>query len=249
MIGFIFAAGIGSRLKPWTDLHPKALVPVGNKPMLQRVIENMASIGINEIIVNIHHFPDQIIEFLDSNNNFGINLHISDESDQLLDTGGAILRAASRLLSHENILVHNADIFTDIDLSMIVKHHLLSKADATLLTSCRKSSRQLVFNHQQHLKGWINNISDERIPDTLQIDPDNDRLRSFNGIHVITPAIVKWIQNHPQQGSFPIIPQYIAMSQELSINSFTPDFDYTWVDIGRPDSLKLAQTIASSHRK
>ena len=249
MIGLIFSAGIGSRLKPWTDLHPKALVPVGNKPMLQRVIENMVAIGINEIIVNVHHFPDQIIEFLDANNNFGINLHISDESHQLLDTGGAILRVASRLLPHDHILIHNADIFTDIDLSMIVKHHLLSNADATLLTSCRKSSRQLVFDHQQRLKGWINNTSDKRIPDTMQIDPDNDSLRSFNGIHVITPSIVKWLLHHPLQGSFPIIPQYIAMSQELSINSFTPDSDYTWVDIGRPDSLKLAQTIASSHRK
>ncbi|MDE5635562.1 MAG: NTP transferase domain-containing protein, partial [Muribaculaceae bacterium] len=105
MIGLIFAAGIGSRLKPWTDLHPKALVPVGNKPMLQRVIENMVAIGINEIIVNVHHFPDQIIEFLDANNNFGINLHISDESHQLLDTGGAILRVASRLLPHDHILL------------------------------------------------------------------------------------------------------------------------------------------------
>ncbi len=249
MIGFIFAAGIGSRLKPWTDHHPKALVPVGGKPMLQHVIENMIRIGITEIIVNVHHFHRQIISFLTSRNNFGINIYISDESEQLLDTGGAIIRAASELLAHDTIIIHNADIYTDIDLRLILEYHHHMGGDATLLTSARKSSRQLVFDQDSRLKGWVNNTLDLHLPENLAIDKVNDQLLSFNGIHVITPAVINSIQEIAHHSPFPIIPQYVTLSNRLSINAFTPDFDYIWVDIGRPDSLKLARTIASSRRK
>lgn len=248
MKGFIFAAGIGSRLRPWTDHHPKALVPVGGKPMLQRVIENMLKAGINDIIINIHHMADQITDFIWSNDSFGANIIFSDETDCLLDTGGAIVKAAHIITGTEPILIHNADIFTDLDLSRLISRHIQSTGtDATLLTSHRQSSRQLIFDQDNTLKGWINNNTGKRIPEDLVINHNNDSLLSFNGIHIMTPTAIRWITDNNPICPFPIIPQYIAMSHKLSIKAYTPDFDYTWIDVGRPDSLKMAQTIASSH--
>ena len=141
MKAMIFAAGLGTRLRPLTDHMPKALVPVAGKPMLERVILRLKEAGFNEITVNIHHFGEQIIDFLRAHDNFGTEIHISDERGMLLDTGGGIKKARPFLDGQEPFLVHNADILTDIDLAGLYRHHLESDAESTLLVSERKTSR------------------------------------------------------------------------------------------------------------
>lgn len=145
MKAMIFAAGLGTRLRPLTDHMPKALVPVAGKPMLERVILRLKEAGFNEITVNIHHFGEQIIDFLRTHDNFGTEIHISDERGMLLDTGGGIKKARPFLDGQEPFLVHNADILTDIDLAGLYRHHLESDAESTLLVSERKTSRYLLL--------------------------------------------------------------------------------------------------------
>ena len=132
MKALVFAAGLGTRLRPLTDHQPKALVPVGGVPMLERVIGRLKAAGFDEITVNVHHFGQQIIDFLQAKQNFGLTIHVSDERNQLLDTGGGILKARPYLDGNEPFLVHNADIMTDIDLGAIYRKHVESQAHATL---------------------------------------------------------------------------------------------------------------------
>uniref|UniRef100_UPI003FEE6622 nucleotidyltransferase family protein n=1 Tax=Phocaeicola sp. TaxID=2773926 RepID=UPI003FEE6622 len=164
MKAMIFAAGLGTRLRPLTDNMPKALVPVAGKPMLERVILRLKEAGFNEITVNIHHFGEQIIDFLRAHDNFGTEIHISDERGMLLDTGGGIKKARPFLDGQEPFLVHNADILTDIDLAGLYRHHLESDAESTLLGSELKSSRYLLFDDDYHLHGWINKATGEVKP-------------------------------------------------------------------------------------
>ena len=152
----IFAAGLGTRLRPLTDNMPKALVSVAGKTMLERVILKLKDAGFHDITINIHHFGSQIIDFLRANQNFGVDIHISDERGELLDTGGGIKKARPLLESNEPFLIHNADILTDLDLNAFYHHHLESDADATLLTNHRKTSRYLLMNQDNRLCGWTN---------------------------------------------------------------------------------------------
>ena len=164
----IFAAGLGTRLKPLTDHMPKALVPVAGKPMLEHVILKLIASGFDEIVINVHHFAEQIIDFLKEKNNFGIKIWISDETEELLDTGGGIKKASSLL--NEPFLVHNADILSNVDLKTLYDFHIASENDATLLVSPRKTVRYLLFNQTNRLCGWINKdtlqrwITDGKIP-------------------------------------------------------------------------------------
>ena len=166
MKAMIFAAGLGSRLKPLTDTMPKALVPVAGRPMLEHVILKLKASGFTEIVINIHHFGEQIIDFLKANNDFGLTLHISDERDLLLDTGGGI-RKARRFFenSDEPFLVHNVDILSDMNLKELYDFHLRNGSVATLLASRRKTSRYLLFDVERRLRGWINK-------DTGQVRPE-----------------------------------------------------------------------------
>ena len=165
MKAMIFAAGLGTRLRPLTDIMPKALVPVAGKPMLERVILRLKKAGFDDITINIHHFGGQIVEFLHANNSFGLNIHISDERDMLLDTGGGVKKACPFLDGNEPFLVHNADILTDIDLTTFYRHHQDSNAEATLLVSERKTSRYLLFDDSYNLHGWINKSTQEIKPE------------------------------------------------------------------------------------
>ena len=161
MKAMIFAAGLGTRLKPLTDNKPKALVEVGGKTMLELVILKLKEAGFNEIVINIHHFGQQIIDYLKANNNFGLTIHISDERDYLLDTGGGIKKATPFLMGNEPFLVHNVDIFSNVDLRQLYENHLKSGATATLLVSQRKTARYLLFNKENKLCGWHNNETGE----------------------------------------------------------------------------------------
>src|SRR5664280_1226211 len=164
MKAMIFAAGLGTRLKPVTDNLPKALVPIAGKPLLEHVILKLKSAGFDEIIVNIHHFPDQIIDFLKANNNFSIRIEVSDERNLLLDTGGGIRRAAWFFDDEKPFLVHNVDILSNVDLKELYQQHLRSNSLATLVVSKRDTFRYLLFNDDNRLCGWINEKTGETKP-------------------------------------------------------------------------------------
>lgn len=185
----IFAAGLGTRLRPLTDHTPKALVSVAGKPMLERVILRLKEAGFNDITVNIHHFGEQIIGFLRANNNFGVTIHISDERDMLLDTGGGIKKARPFLDGDEPFLVHNADILSDINLAEFYKHHRESDAEATLLVSRRQTSRYLLLDDANRLHGWINKSTGETKPEGFSFREGRYKEMAFGGIHVISPSL------------------------------------------------------------
>lgn len=244
MKALIFAAGLGTRLKPFTLNHPKALVPVAGVPMLQRVIMKLKDAGVNHMVVNVHHFSSQIVSFLESHNNFGVDIAISDETDLLLDTGGGIL-AASRLIGDEGpVIVHNADIITDFDINKMVEAHERSGADATLLVADRSTSRYLLIDDGLRMRGWTNAKTGEvRMPNAVDCAPKADALRmlAFGGVHVISPSIFPALEAYAEgEKVFPIMPFYIRECGDLSIRGYMPTESYRWFDVGKPESLAAA---------
>ncbi|WP_413533025.1 nucleotidyltransferase family protein [Empedobacter brevis] len=233
MKAMIFAAGLGTRLKPFTENHPKALAVVNEKPLLQRNIEYLKSFGINEIVINVHHFADQIIEFLEKNNYFGIEITISDETDQVLETGGGLVKAKANF--EEDFLVMNVDILTDLNLADFIKAHQANKSLVTLAVSDRNSSRKLFFNEQNELKGWRNLKTEEEIKaiDSL----DNCKDLAFSGIHVISPALFDKIT---EKGKFSIMKVYMDLMQTESILGFDHSGGIL-IDVGRPESVLEAE--------
>lgn len=235
----IFAAGLGTRLRPLTDKMPKALVPVAGKPMLERVIVRLKEAGFDEITVNIHHFGEQIIDFLRTNNNFGTTLHISDERGMLLDTGGGIKKARTFLDGNEPFLVHNADILSDIDLTDFYRHHLESDAESTLLVSERKTSRYLLFDEEYHLCGWVNKSTGEVKPEGFAYQEGQYRELAFGGIHVISPSLFRLMEGERWSGKFSIIPFYLSACTKTHIQGY-PQKGFQWFDIGKPETLAEA---------
>ena len=189
MKAMIFAAGMGTRLKPMTDNTPKALIPINGRPMLEHVILKLKDAGFHQIVINVHHLGDQIIDFLATNNNFGVQIHISDERDYLLDTGGGIKKAAKFLQGNEPFLVHNVDIMSNVDLKKLYDCHLETNPVATLLVSKRNTSRYLLFNKESRLCGWRNHETGEVKSYYPDFDPKQYNEYAFSGIHVISPKI------------------------------------------------------------
>lgn len=241
MKAIIFAAGLGTRLQPFTLQHPKALVEVNSKPMLQRVIERLRDAGITQIVVTVHHFAQQIIDFIDSNSGFGCDISISDETDLLLDTGGGIAKAAPFLIDDEPFIAYNADILSDFDIHEMIEAHTTSRADVTLLTSSRNSSRQLYFDTDGRLCGWQNLNTGECRPTEFQ--PNNIcSPASFNGVHIINKkALNLLIEKYAEQPVFSITPFYIDNISALNIHAYQPRLDYQWFDIGRNETLAKAR--------
>lgn len=229
----IFAAGLGTRLKPFTENHPKALAIVNGKPLLQRNIEYLKSYGIDEVVINVHHFADQIIEFLEENNYFGIKITISDETDQVLETGGGLVKAKTNF--DEDFLVMNVDILTDLHLTNFIKAHQENKALATLAVSDRNSSRKLYFNDKNELKGWRNLKTEEEIKAVDSLDDLNDL--AFSGIHVINPALFDKIT---ETGKFSIMKVYMNLMKTESIIGFDHSGGIL-IDVGRPESVLEAE--------
>ncbi|MDE6831868.1 MAG: NTP transferase domain-containing protein, partial [Muribaculaceae bacterium] len=207
MKAMIFAAGIGSRLKPWTDHHPKALVEIGDRPALWHVINRIKALGVSEMVINVHHFADQIELYLSENNNFGVNIHVSDERSRLLDTGGGLLKAAEFLSGDEPIILHNADIFSNVSLAGLSETHKKSGADATLLVAQRKSSRGLLFDSGMRMHGWINVSTGETIPSQIE-GTENLTPLAFGGIQIISPRILRSMSAKMKAEPFSIIPFY-----------------------------------------
>lgn len=241
VVGMIFAAGKGTRLVPFTHTMPKALVPVGDVPMLRRVIERFAKAGITDIVINIHHFADKIREYLTSNNNFGLNIMLSDESDNLLDTGGGILKARTLLSDADAIFVHNVDILTDMDINAMLDCHFASNNIATLLVADRNSSRYLYFGTDDNLlRGWRNIKTDAVLP--ADFAPDDTMYKAaFGGVHVLSPRIFAALAAYTSDPAFSLTPFYAENCRRLAIGAFMPSTAYYWFDIGTPEKLEIAE--------
>ena len=206
MKAMIFAAGLGTRLKPVTDNLPKALVPIAGKPLLEHVILKLKSAGFDEIIVNVHHFHDQIIDFLKENNNFSIRIEVSDERNLLLDTGGGIRKAAWFFDDEKPFLVHNVDILSNVDLKVLYHQHLRTNSLATLVVSKRDTFRYLLFDDNLRLSGWINEKTGETKPINLKKIELYNKL-AFAGIQVLSPKVFDLMKN--LEPKFPIMDFYL----------------------------------------
>jgi NDP-sugar pyrophosphorylase family protein len=243
MKAMIFAAGLGTRLRPLTNDRPKALVEIGGKTMLERVINRLAKAGFDDITINIHHFGQKIIDFLEARGNFGLNIHISDERDMLLDTGGGILKARQFLDGDQPFLVHNADILTDIDLQAMYQSHVQSNAWATVLVKDRATSRYFVLDGDYRLRGWINKSTGETRPPHFSCR-DGMRLMAFGGIHVISPSIFQELERYSQrQPKFSTTPFYVDHCHSHIIKGYVQHTPYAWLDIGKPDALNQAEEM------
>lgn len=239
MKAMIFAAGMGRRLRPLTDNTPKALIPIGGKPMLEHVILKLKDSGFDEIVINIHHEGQQILDFLAANNNFGVRIHISDERDYLLDTGGAIKKANNILSGKEPFLVHNVDILSNVDLRKLYQSHQENGNPlATLLVSKRRTSRYLLFNKENYLCGWRNHETGEVKSYYPDFDPQMYTEYAFGGIHVISPEIFEWMDEWT--GKFPIINFYLSICARTKIQAFPSD-NLELLDIGKPEALAKAE--------
>lgn len=242
MKAMIFAAGLGTRLRPLTDNMPKALVPVGGVPMLERVMRRLIDAGFDDVTVNVHHFAPMVVDFLRAHDWFGITVHVSDESGMLLDTGGGILHARQWLDGCEPFMVHNADILTDLDLRAMYDAHVASGNAATLLVGERETSRYLLADPSGCLRGWTNLSTGEVRPVGLAYDPAIHRKVAFGGVHVISPAIFDPLAAFSADSAkFSIIPFYLSVCDVLTIGTYAPSAPYAWHDIGKPQSLAAAE--------
>lgn len=244
MKAMLFAAGLGTRLKPLTDTMPKALVPVGGTPMLEHVILKLKGAGCHELVINIHHFGEQIISFLQARQNFGLTLHISDERGLLLDTGGGIQKAAPFLAGDEPFLVHNVDILSDVDLRALYDHHLHSRNEATLLASRRQTSRYLLFDHGQRLCGWMNKDTGQTKPEGFVYDATRYEAYAFSGIHVISPILLQRMEADGWSGKFSIMDFYLNTCRKALLGGYLQE-NLRLMDIGKPETLRQAEAFLS----
>ena len=249
--GMIFAAGIGSRLRPITDTIPKALVEVGGMPMLQRTLMRMRDAGINDVVVNVHHHAPKIMEFLAANDDFGMEISVSDESDMLLDTGGGLLKAATLIGDADAVVLHNADIYTDIPLLPLIDRYAQSGADIVLAVNRRPTSRYLLCDENKRMRGWINTATGELKPASLTAEKASTFAKvGFCGIHVVRPQTVfPALQSYSMQygAKFSLTPFYIENSDGLNIMCVAAPANSHWVDIGKPETLSFARELADPH--
>ncbi|MDR1746374.1 MAG: nucleotidyltransferase family protein [Tannerella sp.] len=238
MKAMVLAAGVGSRLKPLTDTMPKALVPVNGKPMLEHILLKLKTSGFTHVIINVHHFGKQITDFLDSRQHFGLQIDISDESGYLMDTGGGIKQAAPFLNDGEPFLVHNVDVFSNVDLKDMYECHVASKALATLLVASRQTSRYLLFNKDNCLCGWCNRETGETRSFYPGFDPSQYTEYAFSGIHIISPDIFRWMDDWT--GKFSIINFYLSICPKTVIRPYTME-NLRWMDAGKIESFADVQ--------
>lgn len=238
----IFAAGLGTRLYPFTSDRPKALVEVANKTMLQRAIEKVGEAGYNKLVINVHHFGEQIIEFLEYHRNFGLSITISDEHHQLLDTGGGILKAAKWLDGDEPFLAYNVDVLSNINLQSFRQFHKERGGLATLVVRDRKTARYLAFDESMQLSGWRNIKSGDEI---ISRQVQNFKLFAFSGIQLIEPEIFRMIT---ESGSFSLIQLYLRLAVNHPIFGYN-DPSTLWMDLGKPDQVIEAERYFGKYEK
>ncbi|MCL6101579.1 MAG: nucleotidyltransferase family protein [Bacteroidetes bacterium] len=236
MKAFILAAGLGTRLYPYTSNRPKALVELNGITLLERAIRKVSELQLSEIVINIHHFGDKIIDFLKEKQNFNLPIVISDERDQLLDTGGAILKAHHLLGDEEPFLVYNVDILSSMDLAALLACHNEKGGLATMAVRERVTDRYLVFNQEMLLSGWRNTKTGEEI---LVRKEDSLKNLAFSGIQLIQPEIFSKIT---ETGKFSVIQMHLRLAKSESIYGYH-DTSKHWMDLGKPDQLAKAKNI------
>ena len=237
MKALILAAGLGTRLMPLTAGIPKALVKVNGTPLLEIAIRNCAAQGFNELIVNVHHHADQIRDYLSSHSFPGTSINISDESDLLLDTGGAILKAKSFLDGKEPFLVHNVDIISNIDLNHLIYYHIENKCLATLSVLERNTKRYFLFDINLRLTGWTDTSTGEI--KWCGTPAENATKLAFSGIHIISPEIFKYFDN---RGRFSIIDTYLKLGANHLICGYLQP-GVTWFDLGKPEQIEAVSSF------
>jgi len=244
MRAMIFAAGLGTRLKPWTDHHPKALAMVNGKSLLQRNIEYLQTFGIREVVVNVHHFADQIEEAVRANNGWGSRVFISDEREEVLETGGGLCKARHFLEDQSVFLTMNADILTNLNLHHFLEAHSVSRALVTLAVMQRESSRQLLFDRQLHLRGWRNQKTGEEKGEVMEGDFSGESLRelAFSGMACYKPEIFHFM---PPGLKFSLTDFFLEIAPHHPVFAFEHTGD-TLLDVGSEEKLKLAEAIISA---
>jgi len=237
----IFAAGLGTRLRPLTGDRPKALVEINGRTLLEITLLRLRKFGVREVIINVHHFADMIVEYLKAHDNFGMRIEVSRE-DELLDTGGGLKKAAYLFLEdrgrpEEPFIVHNVDVLSTIDLGRMVQFHTESHALATLAAQDRKTVRYLLFDDHDRLCGrWAGAAEPEFVRPALPADQQAQFL-AFSGIHVVSPRLLAMMS---EEGAFSIITTYLRLAGEgEKILAFRAD-EYYWRDLGRPEDVAQA---------
>ncbi|MBD3224670.1 MAG: NTP transferase domain-containing protein [Caldithrix sp.] len=237
MKAMILAAGLGSRLQPLTNSKPKALIEINGRPLLQIVIERLKYFGFNEIIINVHHFKQQIIDFIDHKKKFNIRIEFSREKT-LLDTGGGVQKASWFFDDDKPFLLHNVDILTDVDYRKLIKDFEETNPLALLAVNARSTHRFLLFD-QGTLCGWENVETGERI--LLRKDINRANRAAFMGIHFISPQIFRYFPE--EQQAFSILETYLQAAEKGAVIRRMNFNNHTWIDVGKKESLEQAETV------
>lgn len=234
MRAMILAAGLGTRLKPWTDHHPKSLAVVNGKSLLQRNVEYLQEHGIRDVVVNVHHFADQIIEAIETNKGWGSNITISDESGEVLETGGGLKKAGWYFEKETEFVLMNADVLTDMPLDEMISYHKEMRPLATLAVSERESSRYFLFNSAANLCGWKNTKTGEE--KMVREELFGLQQKAFSGIHVLDSSIFNLIS---RSGKFSMVDVYLDLAPQFAIKYFDHS-SYQFIDVGKPESIEKA---------
>ena len=241
MKAMIFCAGLGTRLKPLTDTMPKALVPLAGKPLLQWQVEKLRDAGITDIIVNVHHFPDMIIDTIRANEGWGCNILISDERDQLLDTGGGLKKAVTGYglqVTGEPVLACNVDILSNIDIREMVAMYTSTTSPISLLVvSPRQTQRYLCFGTDDCLCGWTN-------IKTSELKGHDGRHLAFSGMQILDAEVLNYLNEMPED-KFSLIDFYLHVMDTVTLKAFVPA-DYRMMDVGKIDQIEEAERFAES---
>lgn len=236
----ILAAGLGTRLKPLTDRIPKALVPIAGKPLLEWQLEKLRAAGIRDVVINVHHFADQVEAYVRENASFGMDIRFSDERELLLETGGGLRKAAALLGNDQPVLVCNVDVLSTICLDKLIAAHD-PKTLSTIVVSPRETQRYFLFDTDRRLMGWTNRKTGEVKP--AELNTEGLEPLAFSGMHIVSPEIFEVMKPYPDK--FSITDFYIDQCREHVIKAFVPS-DYRMMDIGKIDSLDEAERFAKT---
>ena len=242
----IFAAGLGTRLRPLTDHMPKAMVRVGEHPLLWHVIMKLKQAGVERMVVNVHHFAEQIEDYLKANDNFELDIRISDEREMLLETGGGIRKALPLLDPDSPVLIHNVDILSNVDLAGFYQDGEESDAEACLLVSRRKTKRYLLFDENHRMRGWTNIQTGEVKPSQEILEAKPLEKLAFSGIHLLKPSLFPLLEAWPQR--FPIMDFYIQNCGQHYFEG-KENTDLQLIDVGKIDILEEVEKWISRQKK
>jgi N-acetyl-alpha-D-muramate 1-phosphate uridylyltransferase len=238
MKAMIFSAGLGTRFKPWTDKHPKALAIINGKSLLQRNIEYLQQYGVKDVIVNVHHFASQITSAIEKNNGWGSNIIISDESAEVLETGGGLLKAKELFTPGEKFITCNVDILTNLAIDKLIAFHEKQKPLISFGVTDRKTSRNFLFDKNNRLCGWINNTTGEK---RLSIDKPGLVQKAYSCIVVFEYKVFDLI---PFTGKFSLTDLYLELAKKHLILGYEHTGD-KWIDVGKTESVATAETLFS----